>query len=139
LWNRHRTTNSTADRPRSGRPRVANNRQDRLIRLRHLRNRTENPSNTATSIPTAVDCHKLCASICCNSAPHHYTSPAKTVVTKNTIVSKTFTTSTIDYCPPIYFQRRLAEAGLRARRPHQGPMLTQRHCQCRLEWARHHL
>ena len=51
LWNRYRTTNSTADRPRSGRPWVTNNRQDRLIRLRHLRNRTENPSNTATSIP----------------------------------------------------------------------------------------
>ena len=51
LWNRHRTTNSTIDRPRSGRPRVTNNRQDRLIRLHHLRNRTENPSNTATSIP----------------------------------------------------------------------------------------
>ena len=51
LWNMHITTKSTADRPRSGRPRVTNNRQDRLIRLRHLRYRTENPSNTATSIP----------------------------------------------------------------------------------------
>ena len=34
LWNRHRTTDSTADRPRSDRPRVTNNRQYRLIRLR---------------------------------------------------------------------------------------------------------
>ena len=97
LWNRHRTTNSTADRPKSGRPRVANNRQDRLIRLRHLRNRTENPSNTATSIPGLRR------------------------ISRRTV------------------QRRLAEAGLRARRPCRGPMLTQPHCQRRLAWARRHL
>ena len=53
-------------------------------------------------VKTAVDCHKMCASICCNSAPHRYISPAKTVVTKNTIVSTMFTTSTIDSSPPIY-------------------------------------
>ena len=41
LWRRFQTTNSTADRPRSGRPRVTTPRQDRMIRLRHLRNRTE--------------------------------------------------------------------------------------------------
>ena len=82
LWNRYRTINATTDRPRSGRPRVTNNRQDRLIRLRHLRNRTENPSNTATSIPG------LCR------------------ISRRTV------------------QRRLAEAGLRARRPYRGPMLT---------------
>ena len=97
LWNRYRTTSSTADRPRSGRPRVTNNRQDRLIRLRHLRNRNENPSNTATSIPGL---HRI---------------------SRRT------------------FQRRLAEAGLHARRLYRGPMLTQRHCQRRLEWARRHL
>ena len=68
-----------------------------MIRLRHLRNRTENPSNTATSIPGLRR------------------------ISRRTV------------------QRRLAEAGLRARRPYQSPMLTQRHCQCRLEWARHHL
>jgi Mn-dependent DtxR family transcriptional regulator len=68
-----------------------------LIRLRHLRNRTENPSNTATSIPG------LCR------------------ISQRTV------------------QRRLAEAGLRARRPYRGPMLTQRHCQRRLDWARRHL
>ena len=33
LWNRYRNTNSTADCPRSDRPRVTNNRQDRLVRL----------------------------------------------------------------------------------------------------------
>jgi hypothetical protein len=36
-------------------------------------------------------------------------------------------------------QRRLAEAGLRARRPYRGPMLTQPHCQRRLAWARRYL
>ena len=94
LWNRHRTTDSTADRPRSGRPRVANNRQDRLVRLRHLRNRTENPSNTATSIPGLRR------------------------ISRRTV------------------QRRLAQAGLHARRTYRSPMLTQRHCQRRLRMGK---
>ena len=89
LWNRFQTTNATADRPRSGRPRVTTQRQDRLIRLRHLRNRTENPLITAASIPGLRR------------------------ISRRTV------------------QRRLAAAGLRARRPYRGPMLTQRHCQRR--------
>lgn len=51
LWNRFQTLNSTADRPRSGRPRVTTPRQDRLIQLRHARNRFEVPARTAGDIP----------------------------------------------------------------------------------------
>ena len=39
LWRRFQTTGSTDDRPRSGRPRVTTPREDRQIRLLHLRNR----------------------------------------------------------------------------------------------------
>ena len=86
LWRRFQTTNSTADRPRSGRPRVTTPRQDHMIRLRHLRNRTENPANTAVGIPGLRR------------------------ISRRTV------------------QRRLFAAGLRARRPYKGPMLTARHC-----------
>ena len=46
LWNRYRTTNSTADRHRSGRPRLT----DKTGSLDYVIYATE-PSNTATSIP----------------------------------------------------------------------------------------
>lgn len=39
LWRRFQTTGSTDDRPRSGRSRVTTPREDRQIRLLHLRNR----------------------------------------------------------------------------------------------------
>ena len=44
LWNRFRQSGSTADAPRSGRPRVTTPAQDRFIRLRHLRNRSCEPN-----------------------------------------------------------------------------------------------
>ena len=97
LWQRYLTTNTTADRPRSGRPRVTTPRHDRFIRLCHLRNRFETPSHTASVIPG------------------------------------------MRRISPRTVRRRLAEAGLRARRPYRGPMLTQRHRQQRLEWSRRHL
>ena len=40
-------TNSSADRPRSGRPRVTNAREDRLIARNHRRNRLQTASGTA--------------------------------------------------------------------------------------------
>lgn len=97
LWNRFQTFNATADRPRSGRPRITTARQDQVIRLRHLRDRFQTPQQTAANIPGL------------RRISHRTVS------------------------------RRLAEAGLRARRPYRGPMLTQRHCQNRLNWARNHL
>ena len=47
LANRVRNTASTNDRPRSGRPRETTLRQDRYIRIIHLRNRFVNASQTA--------------------------------------------------------------------------------------------
>lgn len=46
LWTRFQRTGSSADAPRSGRPRVTTPAQDRFIRLRHLRNRFLPASST---------------------------------------------------------------------------------------------
>jgi len=51
LLARHRATGSVRDRPRSGRPRVTTQRQDRLIRLQHLRNRQQQATETARTTP----------------------------------------------------------------------------------------
>lgn len=51
LRHRHAQTGSVDDRPRSGRPRVTTRRQDRLILLRHLRNRFTVPTRTARNTP----------------------------------------------------------------------------------------
>lgn len=50
LYERLRTTGTTNDRPRSGRPRVTSRRQDRYIRLVHLRDRYRTPGETALNI-----------------------------------------------------------------------------------------
>ena len=42
---------NTNDRPQSGRPRVTTARQDRLMRLTHLRNRTRTAVETAIAMP----------------------------------------------------------------------------------------
>lgn len=47
LWTRYRETGSIKDRPRSGRPKVTTLRQDRHIRLQHLRNRFLQATETA--------------------------------------------------------------------------------------------
>ena len=47
LVRRLRETGHSADRPRSGRPRVTSRRQDRIIRLAHLRNRHLTATETA--------------------------------------------------------------------------------------------
>ena len=47
LVRRLRETGHLADRPRSGRPRVTSRRQDRTIRLAHLRNRHLTATETA--------------------------------------------------------------------------------------------
>ena len=47
LVRRLRETGHLADRPRSGRPRVTSRRHDRTIRLKHLRNRHLNATETA--------------------------------------------------------------------------------------------
>lgn len=51
LWQRLRRTGNTADRPRSGRPRVTTARQDRQIRLTHLRDRFQTATETALNTP----------------------------------------------------------------------------------------
>ena len=51
LWQRLRHTGTTADRPRSGRPRVTTARQARLIRLTHLRDRFQTATETALNTP----------------------------------------------------------------------------------------
>lgn len=51
LWTRYNNTNRVDDRPRSGRPRVTTQAQDRYIRLRHLRDRTTTATSTTTQIP----------------------------------------------------------------------------------------
>ena len=51
LWNRFRQSGSTADAPRSGRPRVTTPTQDRFIRLRHLRNRFLSAQSNVQALP----------------------------------------------------------------------------------------
>ena len=51
LHERLDTTGSTSDRPGSGRPRETTPRQDRQIRLNHLRNRFQTSVETAANIP----------------------------------------------------------------------------------------
>ena len=51
LWNRFRQSGSTADAPRSGRPRVMTPAQDCFIRLRHLRNRFLSAQSTVQALP----------------------------------------------------------------------------------------
>lgn len=51
LMNRLRQTGTTHDRPRSGRPRVTTERQDRHIRFIHLRNRFVTATATANATP----------------------------------------------------------------------------------------
>ena len=51
LRKRLQTTGSTADQPRSGRPRVTTERQDRRIRLLHLRDRFRTAVQTALETP----------------------------------------------------------------------------------------
>lgn len=51
LYQRLRQTGTTNDRPRSGRPRVTTRRQDRYMRLTHLRNRFRTAVETAQVTP----------------------------------------------------------------------------------------
>ena len=51
LVSRVRNTQTTDDRPRSGRPRVTSHVQDRFIRLRSLRNRFANAVEIAADLP----------------------------------------------------------------------------------------
>ena len=51
LWHRFEQTGSSAPAPRSGRPRVTTQAQDRYIRVTHLRNRFQSASVTARALP----------------------------------------------------------------------------------------
>ncbi|KAK7101452.1 hypothetical protein V1264_019834 [Littorina saxatilis] len=51
LWHRFRQTGSSAPAPRSGRPRVTTQAQDRYIRVTHLRHRFQSASVTARARP----------------------------------------------------------------------------------------
>jgi len=51
LQSKFRETNTVADRPRAGRPRVTTLRQDRTIRLMHLQNHLKTATRTASEIP----------------------------------------------------------------------------------------
>lgn len=97
LLSRQRTTGSTADRTRSGRPLVTTPAQDRYIRISHLRNRFQSASATAQQLAGGRR------------------------VSDQTV------------------RNRLHAAGLSARRPVRGPVLTQRHRVNRLQWATNHL
>ena len=55
LVRRLRETGHLADRPRSGRPRVTSRRQDRTIRLAHLRNRHLTATETALNTVRIID------------------------------------------------------------------------------------
>ena len=85
-----RTTGSTNDLPRRGRPCVTTLGQDRYIMNTHLRNRFQTATATAANTPG------------------------------------------------LHNRNRLRENGLHARRPYVGCVLTQRHCQNRLNWERVH-
>ena len=56
LVRRLRETGRVADRPRSGRPRVTSQRQDRAIRLDHLRNRQLTATETAVNTVDGHNC-----------------------------------------------------------------------------------
>ena len=64
LLQRLRATGRLTDRPRSGRPRVTTQRQDRRIRLVHLRNRLRTATETAREVIGAeavlTSTHNLC-------------------------------------------------------------------------------
>ena len=51
LWDRFTQNGNVRDRPRSGRPRVTTDAQDRYIRLRHLRDRFLTAASTTAAIP----------------------------------------------------------------------------------------
>ena len=51
MYQRLRQTGTTNDRPRSGRPRITSRRQDRYMRLTHLRNRFRTAFETALVTP----------------------------------------------------------------------------------------
>lgn len=51
LWHRFQQTGSSAPAPRSGRPRVTTQAQDRYIRLTHLRHRFQAASETSRAMP----------------------------------------------------------------------------------------
>ncbi|KAK7111713.1 uncharacterized protein [Littorina saxatilis] len=51
LWHRFQQTGSSAPAPRSGRPRVTTQAQDRYIRVTHLRHRFQSASVTARALP----------------------------------------------------------------------------------------
>ena len=96
LWNRFQQQGSTRDRPRSGRPRVTSQAQDRFIRLRHLRQRFQTAASTASVIPGLRR------------------------ISEQTV------------------RNRLREAGIRARRPVRGVVLTAQHRQNRVQWSQTH-
>ena len=90
-------TGTTADRYRSGRPRVSNERQDRILR----RLSQNNPRLTARTLRQQWQ--------------HHVPQVSKQTVS-----------------------RRLAAMGLPGRVAKKTPLLTARHRQLRLQWARDH-
>lgn len=60
---------------------------------------------------------------------------------RNRFMPATITAATIPRRPVTAqtVRRRLRAVGLNARRPYRGPILTPRHRQARLQWARQHL
>jgi len=65
LQSKFRETNTVADPPRAGRPRVTTLRQDRTIRLMRLRNRLKTATRTVSEIPgrKAPNTHTILLSI----------------------------------------------------------------------------
>jgi DNA-binding XRE family transcriptional regulator len=90
LWNRFQQTGSTNDRQRSGRPHITTSRQDRYIRVFHLRNRTAsteaihflNTGGRETFIPAPI-----------------YTYSAITFLQQKTRLVAELNTSPVSECP----------------------------------------
>lgn len=99
LQERIRLFGTTNDRPRSGRPRVTSQRQDRWICRHHLCDRYANATHTAQD---TIGTHQR-------------------PVSERTV------------------RRRLNNRALYSRRPAVRPILTRRHRQARLQWARQHV
>lgn len=95
LRGRLQASGSTSDRPRSGRPRVTTDRDDRRIRMLHLRDRLRSATVTAAETPGLHN---------------------------NRISDQTV-------------RNRLRQAGLHARRPYRGLVLTAPRRQQRMRWV----
>ena len=60
LIQQYRVTGRTADRPRSGRPRITTANDDHHLHILHLHNKFLMVSSVATALGHAISCHTVC-------------------------------------------------------------------------------